>query len=343
MTDRPVRVVLTGCGGICRAWLKAIDGNPDVELIGLVDLKQEQMAKLSEEHGLGSLPQYTDLKQALNDLTPDAVFDCTIPEAHAQVTLTALKHGCHVLGEKPLADSMDNARAMVETARDANRTYAVIQNRRYQDAIRSLRTFLDSGAIGTVTTVNADFYIGAHFGGFRDRMRHVLLLDMAIHSFDQARLISGADPVDVYCHEWNPAESWYDHDASAHCIFRMSKGIVFSYRGSWCSEGLNTTWECDWRIIGDKGSVRWDGGQGIQCETVTATGGFKSDVESRTVPIEHPEGMELSHRGVITEFLRCIRCGGEPETVCTDNIKSLAMVFAAIESAETERKVDIQV
>lgn len=343
MTDRPTRVVLVGCGGICRAWLKAVAGNPDVEIVGLADLKEEQMAKLAAEFELSALPRSTDMARLLAELRPDAVFDCTVPEAHVEVTLTALAHGCHVLGEKPLADSMENARRMVRAAREADRIYAVIQNRRYQDAIRSLRAFLDSGAIGKVTTVNADFYIGAHFGGFRDRMQHVLLLDMAIHSFDQARLISGADPLSVYCHEWNPDGSWYDHDASAHCIFEMSDGIVLNYRGSWCSEGLNTTWECDWRIIGDKGSVRWDGGQGFQCEIVRATGGFKSEMASRPVPVEHPDGMENSHKGVITEFLRCIRDGGEPETVCTDNIKSLAMVFGAIESAETGRKVETEV
>ncbi len=58
-------------------------------------------------------------------------------------------------------------------------------------------------------------------------MTHVLLLDMAIHTFDAARLISSADPVGVYCHEWNPAGSWYDRDASAAAIFEMSNG--------WCT------------------------------------------------------------------------------------------------------------
>ena len=66
---------------------------------------------------------------------------------------------------------------------------------------------------------------------------------MAIHTFDMARFISGADPVAVYCKEWNPSGSWYDHDASAIAIFEMTGGIVYTYRGSWCAEGLNTTWE----------------------------------------------------------------------------------------------------
>ena len=340
---KPVRAILVGCGGICKSWLNAIQDSDEVAIVGLVDLKEEQSLRVAEAHALLDVPRGTDMVAMINQVKPDAVFDCTIPEAHVKVTTTALAHGCHVLGEKPLADTMENARSMVKAAQDAGLTYAVIQNRRYQTAIRSLRAYLDSGAIGKVTTVNTDFHLGAHFGGFRDRMKHVLLLDMAIHTFDQGRLISGADPVSVYCHEWNPASSWYDHDASAHCIFQMTGGLVFNYRGSWCSEGLNTTWECDWRIIGERGSITWDGGDTVRCEVVKKTGGFISEMETVEIPIEIPAGMEQSHKGVIMEFVRCIRDGGTPETVCTDNIKSLAMVFGAIESAETGQRVHIVV
>jgi predicted dehydrogenase len=322
--------------------MRAIAGESTVQIVGLVDIEPGNMTKIAEEFSLGSVPMSTELGPLLAEVRPDAVFNCTIPEAHLPVTLTAFEHGCHVLGEKPLADTLENARIMVDAAKRQDRIFSVIQNRRYQKEIRSLRAFLESGAIGRVTTINADFYIGAHFGGFRDRMEHVLLLDMAIHSFDQARLISGADPLRVYCHEWNPAGSWYDHDASAMCIFEMSDGLVFNYRGSWCSEGLNTTWECDWRIVGDKGSVTWNGGGEFSAEKVAATGGFRSEMTSVDVPVFEPEGMYTAHKGAIMEFVRCVLEGGTPETVGSDNIKSLAMVFGAIRSAECGAPVTVE-
>lgn len=342
MTTTPVRAVLVGCGGICGAWMKAIQGEASVQIVGLMDLRPEAMEKVAQTHGLTAVPRHTDLAGLLRETRPDAVFNCTVPEAHLPVTLTALEQGCHVLGEKPLADTLENARTMVDAAARAGRVFAVIQNRRYQAQIRSLRAFLDRGAIGRVTTVNADFYIGAHFGGFRDRMEHVLLLDMAIHSFDQGRLITGADPLSVYCHEWNPAGSWYDHDASAHCLFEMSGGTVFNYRGSWCCEGLNTTWECDWRILGEKGCVTWNGGDVFRAQTVAATGKFFSDMQDVPVPVAMPASMHGGHKGCIMEFVRCVQQGGTPETTAADNIKSLAMVFGAIRSAETHRKVRIR-
>jgi predicted dehydrogenase len=172
-------------------------------------------------------------------------------------------------------------------------------------------------------------------------MAHVLLLDMAIHTFDAARLIAGADPLAVYCHEWNPAGSWYDHDASAVAVFEMTDGTVCTYRGSWCAEGLRTTWESEWRIIGTEGSVKWDGAGGFQAQAVAERGGFFSIVRDLEVPPPDPVDSAGGHAGLIRDFVHCLQTGAMPETICTDNIKSLAMVFGAIESAETGRRITI--
>jgi len=169
-------------------------------------------------------------------------------------------------------------------------------------------------------------------------MKHVLLLDMAIHSFDQARLISGADAVAVYCREWNPRGSWYAHDASAIAIFEMSNGIVFTYRGSWCSEGLNTSWQCDWRAIATRGSVSWDGEETFRAQAVDKDEGFIRPMRDVPVPISD-RAKKDGHAGCIRDFIECVRAGRVPETVCTDNIKSLAMVFGAIKSAESGKRV----
>jgi predicted dehydrogenase len=339
--ERTLRAVLAGCGGMSAAWLKVAAEIPDLEIAALVDLNEEAACKRAEEFALQNARISTDLQSALEATGPDIVFDCTVPEAHVHVTLEALRHGCHVLGEKPLADSMENARKMVTAAQEAGKIYAVIQNRRYDPNVRRLRSFLQSGALGPLTTVNSDFYIGAHFGGFRDRMEHVLLLDMAIHTFDAARFITGVDPVSVYCKEWNPRGSWYDHDASAVAIFEMTGGIVYTYRGSWCAEGLNTSWEGDWRIIGEKGSATWDGGSGFRAQVVTDTGEFRSRLEDVELPPDQFEDQNRGHGGLIREFVQCVRTGATPQTVCTDNIKSLAMVFGAIESARSGKSVEI--
>jgi predicted dehydrogenase len=339
---KKLRAVLVGCGGISNAWLNPIKGRADIEMVGLVDLQREAAEKRAAEHGLTNAAIGTDLAAMLKQLKPEVVFDCTVPEAHVTVTTTALRHGCHVLGEKPLADTMPNARKMVAAARKARRVYAVMQNRRYMGNIQALRRFLESGAIGRVNTVHCDFMIGAHFGGFRDRMRHVLLLDMAIHTFDQLRFLTGADAQTALAHEWNPPSSWYDHAASAIAIFEMTGKLVYCYRGSWCAEGLNTSWEASWRFIGEKGSAIWDGGSLFRAQAVTGEKGFIRETKDVAVPYDESVKILEGHAGCLDEFIRCLQTGQAPQTVCTDNIKSLAMVHAAVAGADAGKRVKVK-
>jgi predicted dehydrogenase len=340
MSQEKKRAILVGCGGISSAWLKGVAPLSELEVVGLVDLDESRARKRATEFNLPQAVIETDLDRALDRCRPDMVFDCTVPEAHVTVASKALARGCHVLAEKPLADSMENARLIVDAARKAGRVHAVMQNRRYLPTICRCRNAL--GQIGRLTTLNSDFYIGAHFGGFRDRMKHVLLLDMAIHTFDQARFISGAEPVAVYCREWNPPGSWYDHEASAVAVFQMSNGLVYTYRGSWCSEGMHTGWEADWRAIGTGGTLLWNGGEGFKGQAVVKAAGFNSEFRPIEVAADPARERSGGHAGMLKEAVARLLAGQTPETVCTDNIRSLAMVFGAIRSAEERREVPVE-
>ncbi|HRU04661.1 MAG TPA: Gfo/Idh/MocA family oxidoreductase [Candidatus Brocadiia bacterium] len=340
MGGKKLRVLLAGCGGISRAWLRATAELRDVEVAALVDAREEAARQRQEEFGLKGAIVATDVKAGLERAQPDAVFDCTPPEAHATVDAEALRRGCHVLCEKPLAHSMEAARRTLAAAAKAGRVCAVMQNRRFSPMSQAMRRLAASGALGEITTLNADFYIGAHFGGFRDQMRHVLLLDMAIHTFDAARFMSGQDAVSVYCREWNPKGSWYAHGASAVAVFEMTNGVVFTYRGSWCGEGNCTPWDSQWRMIGSKGSATWDGAETIRAQVAKNKPGFAR--EMKDLAVKPVKLKAAGHAGVIRDFVECLRKGRTPGTVCTDNIKSLAMVFGAIESAEKGRPVKIR-
>jgi predicted dehydrogenase len=122
----------------------------------------------------------------------------------------------------------------------------------------------------------------------------------------------------------------------------MTNGIVYTYRGSWCAEGLNTGWESEWRIIGEKGTIKWDGGEKIEGQAVAETGGFQSKLRELNNPNYDSRDRIGGHSGLIREFVDCVRQGQTPETICTDNIKSLAMVFGAIESVKTNKRVSIE-
>ncbi|MBZ9763616.1 Gfo/Idh/MocA family oxidoreductase [Mesorhizobium sp. CA8] len=337
-----MKVVLVGCGAMSKHWLDAARRVDGLAIAGLVDLDADRAQARAREYGLSHAVIGTSLDAVLDETKPDAVFDVVVPAARREVALSAFAHHCHLLSEKPLADSPDNARAIVEAARRAGRIHAVVQNRRYVVNVRRIRRFLDSGAIGAPTSIHADFFVAPHFGGFREEMRHVLLLDMAIHTFDAARYMVAGEPASVYCQEWEPANSWYRQGSSASAVFDLGGGKVFTYAGSWCADGFRTSWEGSWRIVAERGSVLWDGHEGLQAEVV-ASG--RDGIIDKTMPIEvpplDPTDRVDGHFGIIQDFMHAIETGTEPETRGADNIKSLAMVFGAIESAESGRRVTI--
>ncbi len=335
-------ILVVGCGVMGRTWLKAITENPRVKLAGVVDVRLEAAQSAAKDFGLAPGQAFTDLRQAITAVRPDFICDITIPEAHCPSTVTALKMGVPVLGEKPLAASMAQARTMLKAADQTKILYAVSQSRRYNPNHRTIADLVRTGAIGRPTTINCDFYIGAHFGGFRDTMESPLILDMAIHHFDLCRMITAADPVAVYAHEFNPAGSWYQGKVAASVIFEMSDGLVFTYRGSWCAEGCHTSWNGDWRVIGDRGTLLMAGDKAPLGRRVKAGGkpGFHAELEDIPVTVAPLKDNEI--RGALQEFLDAFDGGPKPQGEVHDNIKSLAMVFAAIASARAGRRIPVK-
>ena len=331
------RAVVVGAGKIANTWLAAL-GREKVDIAGVVDLNLQTAADKVGEHGL-DCEIGTDLKAMLGKTSPDFVVDLTPPEAHCRITCAALQAGCHVIGEKPMASSMSEARRMVNASQKAGRLYMVSQSRRWDASHDAIRKALVGGAIGRITTVNCDFYMGCHFGGFRERMESPLILDMAIHHFDLARFFTGADPLAVYAHEFNPTGSWYRGDAAASCIFEMTDGIVFTYRGSWCAHGQGTSWNGNWRIVSDAGTLLFENDRPASASVAAGPEKFICDTEKVELPSETLK--HTGQHGALRELLAYIRNDRKPQCDCHDNIKSLSMVFGAMSSSRRGRRVNL--
>ena len=335
-----LKAVLVGCGAMSQTWLDAVAQIDGLEIIGLADLDPARVRAVAERHGLQDAVQASNVTDLLARTRPELLFDLVVPQARHAVVSAALAAGCHVLSEKPMAETLDQAKDLIARARGAGKLHVVVQNRRYLDGVRRIARALAEGLIGQLTSVHADFFLAPHFGGFREYMAHVLLVDMAIHAFDAARCMTGHEARSVYCQEWNPAGSWYREGSSAAAIFEMDHGVVFNYRGSWCAAGLGTSWECAWRFVGTRGTLVWDGNAELRAEVALAprTGLFDA---TQQVEVPAAEGRVGGHLGVLQDFIAAVRGGHVPETAGPDNIHSLAMTLGAVDSARSGRRVEI--
>jgi predicted dehydrogenase len=335
-----MKAILVGCGAMSAEWIRCAK-ELKIELSALVDVNPGAAKQRATEFGL-TAPIFDDFREAIRSVSANALFDCTIPSAHREVSSAALGAGLHVLEEKPLALTLPDALELVRLAKETGRLHVVQQNRRFNRGVRLLRQMISADVIGEVTTVHVDFLIGPHFGGFREQMQHVLLSDMAIHPFDACRYVVGANAESVFCEEWNPKNSWYQHGASVVAVFRMTNGVRFSYHASWCADGFRSSWDASWRIIGTKGTLIWDGYDSVRAERIKSTGGFLSETEIVLPGQEPAPELTRGHYSVMAQFLSALNGGPPPETHSADNIHSLAMVIGAVQSAERGEWVPVE-
>jgi predicted dehydrogenase len=324
----PVRLVQVGAGSMGRAWLQVVNESVDAQLVGLADLDVDAARRAAEDTGFTDVAIGASLEAVLDLVEADAVLNVTVPAAHAEVSIAALLRGLPVLSEKPLADTVSAGLSMIAAAEASDRLLMVSQSRRYWRNLDAFRRQI--AQLDRIGLVECSFFKAPHFGGFREEMAYPLLIDMAIHQFDLARDLIGSEPEAVYCESFNPAWSWYAGDAAAEAVFEFAGGTRFAYTGSWCSPGLETSWNGSWRVSGERGTATWDGDHEPQAR-------YADDQPISARVGNGPEQIA----GSLAEFIAALRTGDTPSGEAHSNVLSLCMVEAAIRSASEGRRLTI--
>lgn len=309
-----------------RAWLDTIGRRDDLRVSAVVDVMDGAARKAIDEREWDAA-SFTSVEHALAEVHADLLLNVTIPEAHLEVSAASVRAGVPVLSEKPVTPTVAEAIRLAALSRSKGVLVATSQSRRYSRGIAAFRDALVTR--GGAEQLDAQFFQNPRFGGFRDRMPHPLLIDMAIHTFDQARYLLDAEPVSVYCEEFNPSWSWYDGDAAAEAVFAFDGGARFSYAGNWCADGLQTSWNGAWRGSAAGGTASWDGEREVRVQ------GLDDGDPTSCALSDGVEGLDAA----LEEFLVALDDGPAPSGQIHRNIWSLAMVEAAIASADSGRRV----
>jgi len=332
-----LKVIQIGIGGMGNTWLTAAQRSPEVEFAGFVEIDDEIARAQSGAYNLDRALIFKSLPQALEQVDADAVINVTPPEYHREICVAALGAGLPVLTEKPLANTLEDARAIVEAADDSGLLCSVAQNYRYRSPTQTIKAVLDSGELGALAAVQAEFYRGPHFGGFREEMAHPLILDMSIHHFDLMRLFIDSDAAAITARSWNPPWSWFNGDASAAAQIEFANGVQASYAGSWCSQAFETSWNANWRFECERGALLLADDrvflQRLRSVNEGARGLASEHKEAREIPLiaMEREGQDY----LLHEFCDAVTNGGSAVTTAQDNIHTMEFVFGVMRACDS--------
>lgn len=192
-----IKIGVVGTGSISEMHLSSYHHNPDAVLHAVCDLNAERAQAKADKYNIPNV--YTDYRELLNNSEIDAISICTWNNSHAEISIAALKAGKHVLVEKPLCTTVDEALAVQQAVLDSGKTLQVGFVRRYASNTRIVKSFMDSGDIGPIYYAKASCIrrLGNPGGWFSDieRSGGGPLIDVGVHVIDLCWYLMGRPKV----------------------------------------------------------------------------------------------------------------------------------------------------
>ncbi len=343
-----LQIIQVGLGNWGQNWARNIVAkNKDIETTAWVEIDPMALDEARTRLNLPSERCFLSLEEALTAVSADAVLITASLPGHVPSARAALLADKHVLMEKPFAPTVAEAQELIELAAKHKRLLMISQNYRFFPAARAAVHLIKQQAIGRLGNINIDF---RRYDNVRpvDAYRHYhiwepLLVDMTIHHFDLMRLVIGQEPVQVVCKTWNSAWSKYDEPAEGTITITFDGGAVVSYRGSWVSTAPKTPWAGEWHMEGEKGEIIWtsrgDGDLAHGDDDAVVLRLLNQD-DTQTIALSDIGPLDRS--GSLAAFVHAVRTETVPETSGQDNLKTLALMFAAVESARTGLPVNLK-
>ena len=201
-----LRVVLVGTGVRgSTLWGKTLhhDYGDVVEFVGLCDINRKRLAVARDYMGV-DCPVFTDFDEMIQKTSPDRVIVTTIDCFHAKYIGRAMELGLDVISEKPMATDEKMIQEILDSMKRTGRKLTITHNYRYNPEAEAIKTIIESEEIGTITSVDFNYYLDTDHGASYFRRWHgfkqfngSLLVAKACHHFDLAQWWLGAEPAEV--------------------------------------------------------------------------------------------------------------------------------------------------
>ncbi|MEO4052553.1 Gfo/Idh/MocA family oxidoreductase [Solibacillus sp. CAU 1738] len=347
-----LKVGVIGGGSISEFHIRPYVANKDADLIALCDQNAERLARMGETYNVANL--YTNYEELLNNPEVDAVSICTWNNSHAEIAIKALEAGKHVLIEKPLSTTVQEALAVEAAVKKSGKLLQVGYVRRHASNIHVLKKFIDANELGELYYAKASCLrrLGNPGGWFSDISKSGggPLMDLGVHMVDICWYLMGKPkPVSVVGNTYkrlgnrNHIEnlSFYkaaDYDAShndvedlANAMIRFENGASLVVDVSFTLQAVKD--ELSVKLYGEKG--------GAEIEPALAIVTEKHNTILNMTPQIDQLGFDFAgaFQNEINHFVDC--CVNKTECIAPveDGVAVMKMLCAIYESASTGREV----
>jgi UDP-N-acetylglucosamine 3-dehydrogenase len=338
-----LRVGVIGCGSIAQhRHLPEYKSNKNVEIVAVCDINEERAQAVAEKYGVKA---YTNYEELVSSGLVDVVSVCTPNYLHAPISIAALNAGLHVLCEKPMATSKQEAEEMIAAAKESGKKLMIGHNQRFVPSHQKARKLIESGEIGKIYSFRTAFGHGGPEGWsvdgkeswfFQKEKAFVGAMgDLGVHKTDLLRYVLGEEITEVGSFVETSAKDFADVDDNAVCILKTESGAIGTLAASWAyvSKEDNST-----IIYGEKAILRLEDDP-TNSLVVQYANGEVVKYELGKIQSNDDGGQNNTH--VIEKFVESILQDQEPPVSGEEGMKSLEVILAALQSNETKQIVKV--
>lgn len=345
-----VKIAIIGCGNIAESHINAYKKNPNAEVVAICDINEKALGLFGDRHGIDR--RYTSVEELLAKETElDAADVCTWNCNHAKCSIAASKAGLHVLCEKPMATSAEEAEEMLAAAKEAGKLLMVEFSMRFGNNALITKDYIDKGFMGDIYYTKATYLRdkGTPGGWFRDKERSGggTLLDIGVHVLDLTRYFMGnPKPVSVYAATYDKlgplgnvknAFGWMPLDSKdsdpcnvedlAIAMIRYENGAVTMLETSYSLYSEPVT-AC--QVFGTKGGASCAEGKPLK---------FYTQTNDLMVEVNPKINAYTEATSAYDNFIDCIENGAECLAPAEDGVVIMKLLDAIYESAKLGREV----
>lgn len=344
-------------GGWSNALARASKTNPNAEIVGLADIKEGAAEGFAKVHDF-DVPTFTDYRDLLAIDGLDAVYIATPNYVHSPIAIAAAEAGKHVLSQKPMAATLDQAEAMTAAVAKAGVKNMVCYTKRFFNASRFLHDFLRSEDLGSVYNVRAFYYQSWLSDPTRPmawRLRHDetgtgVLGDLGSHVTDLAQYLVADDITRVTgmmktfvtqrpSTAGSEKKETVDVDDGIMFGAEFKSGAMGVIQASRNATGRPDHWRIE--IDAENGAVIYDKYAGARIHLNLQKGPARHAgwIE---LPVPARYGTSTEVEGELGHFVDCLRSGETPSPGFAEALKTERVMDAVVRSSRTGTTVDVK-